>query len=150
MFDIFEETKALLLDLEASHVEYALCGALALAVHGVSRNTSDIDVLVITSSVAAAIEVTKRRGFIFGAAPMGFNDGVQLHRWSKIVGSETLTVDLLVTSPAYQQVWDTRIRKLVGTDMISVVSRDGLIQMKLAAARPKDIMDVQSLLEIDR
>lgn len=33
---------------------------------------------------------------------------------------------------------------------ISVVSRDGLIQMKLGAGRPKDIIDVQALRELDR
>jgi len=150
MLDIYEETKALLLDLEAARAEYALCGAMALAVHGVPRFTSDIDLLVERASVEQVIAIAKRRGFVFGAAPMGFQDGVEVHRWSKVAGAEVLTLDLLVTSPSYQHVWDTRVRASLEDHSISVVSRDGLIQMKLGAGRPKDIIDVQALRELDR
>jgi len=150
MLDIYEETKALLLELEAAHADYALCGAMALAVHGVPRFTSDIDLLVIRSGADAVEEVAKGRGFVFGAAPMGFQDGVEVRRWSKLVGSEVLTLDLLVASPLDRDVWESRMRAMLGAQAISVVSREGLIQMKLRAARPKDIIDVQSLRELDR
>lgn len=134
VLDLVAEMKALLVELERDGVSYALCGALALAVHGVPRYTSDIDLLVDAASVPAAIAVAKRCGFVFGAAPMRFSDGVEVHRWSKIVDREVLTLDLLVVSPSYRDVWDTRVRVQVGDDVVSVVSRDGLIQMKLFAA----------------
>ncbi|MCC6622067.1 MAG: hypothetical protein IT385_12465 [Deltaproteobacteria bacterium] len=96
MLDLVAEMKALLRELEREGASYALCGALALAVHGVPRYTSDIDLLVDSASVAVAIAAAQRRGFTFGAAPMRYSDGVEVHRWSKIVDREVLTLDLLV------------------------------------------------------
>jgi hypothetical protein len=33
---------------------------------------------------------------------------------------------------------------------VTVVSRDGLIQMKVASGRPRDLGDIESLEEMDR
>jgi hypothetical protein len=46
--------------------------------------------------------------------------------------------------------WQTRQRLPFGSGMLSVVSRDTLIQMKASAARPQDIADIAKLREIDR
>jgi len=148
--DLFEETRTLLRALDASTIPYALCGALAVAVHGCPRYTADIDLLIEAQSVEPIIDVAKRCGFVFGAAPMAFSDGVEVHRWSKVMGSEVLTLDLMVVSPTYQDVWETRERVGLSDMTISVVSRDGLIRMKLVAARPKDLMDVDNLRSLDR
>ena len=45
MVDVYAEFLALVKALEAAHIEYALCGALALAVHGAPRATKDIDLI---------------------------------------------------------------------------------------------------------
>jgi len=148
--DLFDETRTLLRELDVSAIPYALCGALAVAVHGAPRYTADIDLLVEAESVERIVEVAKRCGFTFGAAPMAFSDGVEVHRWSKVAGPEVLTLDLMVVSPTYQHVWDTRERIALSDLTISVVSREGLIQMKLVAARPKDLMDVENLRSADR
>jgi len=148
--DLVAELEAMLADLERANVSYALCGALALAVHGVARYTSDIDLLVDDASLGAAIEVVKARGFVFGAAPMGFSDGVELHRWSKLVDRQVLTVDLMLPGPAYRDVLAARQPAPIGRGSGWVVSREGLITMKLRAGRAKDIADVQALAEIDR
>jgi hypothetical protein len=127
-----------------------LCGALAVAVHGAPRHTADIDLLVEASSLAEVIEVAKRQGFVFGAAPMAFSDGVEVHRGSKITGGEVLMLDLMVVTPGYRSAWESRERiPLIGLT-ISVLSREGLIQMKLVAGRPKDLMDVENLRSLDR
>jgi len=148
--DLFDETRNLLRELEASRTPYALCGALAVAVHGAPRHTSDIDLLTDATSVDQIVAIAKRLGFVFGAAPMAFSDGVEIHRWSKGVGAEVLALDIMVVSPAYQEIWDTRERVALSDLVINVVSRDGLIQMKLCAARPKDLMDVENLRSLDR
>ena len=44
--DLFEETRRLLLALEQRGIEYALVGAVALAIYGVPRATTDIDLLI--------------------------------------------------------------------------------------------------------
>ncbi len=48
-FDLQAELDAVTAALDASQIEYAICGALALAVHGHPRATKDIDVLVAPS-----------------------------------------------------------------------------------------------------
>lgn len=150
MLNVADEAKKLLEALEAEGLDYALCGALALAVHGVVRATTDIDMLVDRSSVDAVAAVAKRLGYIFPAAPMGFRDGVELRRISKIVDAQVLTLDLMIWSEVYRSVWESRIRVRILDAEISAVSRDGLILMKTMAARPKDLDDVARLQEIDR
>lgn len=76
--DLFEETRTLLRALDASTIPYALCGALALAVHGCPRYTADIDLLIESQSVEPIIDVAKRCGFVFGTAPIAFSDGVEI------------------------------------------------------------------------
>ena len=46
MLNLYEELKALATAFDAGGVDYALCGGLALAVHGHPRATKDIDILV--------------------------------------------------------------------------------------------------------
>jgi len=94
-----EEALALVRTLEDEGVPYALCGALALAVHGAPRATTDIDLLVSPDAVERVVAVAKRLGFVFGAAPMGFRDGVTVHRWSKLSEGEVLTLDVLEAPP---------------------------------------------------
>ena len=43
MLDLLEELKNVLARLEQDGVPYALCGGLAMAVHGYPRATVDID-----------------------------------------------------------------------------------------------------------
>lgn len=148
--DLFDETQRLLRALEERGTAYALCGALAVAVHGAPRHTADIDLLIEAGSLAEVIEVAKQQGFVFGAAPMAFSDGVEVHRWSKISSGEVLTLDLMIVTPGYQSAWETRERIPLSGLTISVLSREGLIQMKLVAGRPKDLMDVENLRSLDR
>ena len=58
--DLFEETMGLLAELERHGVPYAVAGALALAIHGVPRATTDIDLLVRRDDVEATLEVARR------------------------------------------------------------------------------------------
>jgi len=43
---LFDELNDIIDSLEKSGVEYAVCGGLALAVHGFPRATFDIDILI--------------------------------------------------------------------------------------------------------
>jgi hypothetical protein len=108
--DFFEEFTALVAELEAAAVPYAVAGAVALAVHGVPRATADIDLLVPEESVEAALAVARRRGFMLAAAPMRFADGTTLRRVTKLAGAEALTLDLLLVGEPLRPTWETRER----------------------------------------
>jgi hypothetical protein len=148
--DLFEELTALLADLERRGVEYAIAGAIALAIHGVPRATADIDLLVPPEQVETALAVARSRGFTAEASPMRFSDGLELRRVTKLQDEDALTLDLLFVNPSLEEVWSSRARVALEAGGAWVVSRQGLIAMKARAGRDQDLADIRRLQEEDR
>src|SRR5205807_7362830 len=48
MFDLYEEFRRLISALDNNHIDYALCGGLAMAVYDHARATIDIDILILS------------------------------------------------------------------------------------------------------
>jgi hypothetical protein len=144
--DLYEELHALAAAFDTQATPYALCGGLAVALHGAPRFTKDIDVLVALEHVNEARSVVRACGFNLTALPITFKDsGLQVHRLSKIVEGSLLTVDLVCADENLQPVLDSRERVRTEHGELWVVSREGLISMKLAAGRPLDLHDVEQL-----
>lgn len=141
---------ALTSELDSSGVEYALAGGLAVAVWGAPRATKDIDLLVRPEAVAAAKSVAARRGFVLPAAPLTFRDGMTVERLSRVEAGALLTVDFLVVSQNLESAWASRLRLETTDGPLWVISRESLIQMKLAAGRTQDAADVEALKDMDR
>ncbi len=148
--DLYEELKQLVASLDAAGADYALVGALALAVHGVPRATTDIDLLVPAAAVDTALGVARDRGFVVEAEPLRFPDGTVLHRANLSRGEESLTLDLIVVDDNLAPAWASRARIATEDGPLSVVSREGLVRMKAAAGRPQDLADIARLEEADR
>lgn len=147
---LLEELAALVRELDAGGVAYALVGGLAVAVWGAPRATQDIDLLVRPEALAAALEAAERRGFRLRALPMTFKDGMQLQRVSKVEAGGLLTVDFILVDANLEPVWASRQQLAMTEGPLWVISRRGLIQMKVAAGRPQDALDIQNLEELDR
>jgi len=113
----------LLAELERHGVPYAVAGALALAIHGVPRATTDIDLLVRRDDVEATLEVARARGFRVQALPTRFSDGLEVRRSSKVDATVMLTLDLLLVNENLEPVW---------------------------ASREQDLADIRRLRELDR
>ncbi|MBA3453785.1 MAG: hypothetical protein H0T42_11890 [Deltaproteobacteria bacterium] len=146
MIDVYAELVAILRALDEASIEYALCGALALAVHGAPRATRDIDVIARKEDAARIREVARQTGFVFEALPMEFSgSGIEVQRFSKLIEGRPLMLDVLWLNPKLQTIWDDRQRLPWNEGMLSVVSRDGLITLKLTAGRAQDLVDIQSL-----
>ena len=135
--------------LAAADVEYALCGGLALAVHGFPRATKDIDVLVEASEVERAFVAVRSAGFTLRAGPMPLGVGTpnpqRLFRATKVVGTSHLTLDILEVSPSYLPVWSSRVAGTFKGRQLTVVTREGLIAMKRLSTRGKDRADIETL-----
>jgi len=150
-FDLIAELERLIDALEADGINYALCGGLALAVHGHPRATKDIDLLVVQADVDSAIAIAKRSGFDIPARKIifGLRTGTprEVRRISKLdpETNELLPLDLLVVSADLQPVWDTRETRLAGERKLVVVSRTGLATMKRIAGRAQDLADLAKL-----
>jgi hypothetical protein len=147
---LLEELTSLVAVLHDSGVEYALVGGLAVAVWGAPRATQDIDLLVRPESIASALAAAERCGFRLRALPMTFKDGMELQRVSKVEAGALLSVDFLFVNANLEPVWRSRQEMTTAGGPIWVVSREGLIQMKVAAGRPQDALDIQSLEDLDR
>lgn len=144
--DLRTELDALTKSLDQAGLPYAVCGALALAIHGHPRATKHIDLITTPETIAPLKAVARVHGFTIEALPMTFTtSGITVHRVSRLAGAQILTLDILDGSGVLGPVWDTREKIQTSRGAIWVVSRQGLITMKLAAGRPQDLADLASL-----
>jgi len=152
--DLFEELEELIDVLVANDVEYALCGGLALAVHGYSRFTKDIDLLVRREDVERAVRVAGDLGYTVDAGEIPFDaqgpHSRTVRRISKVDGNALLTLDLVILPDWLADVWRTRESFEWEGRRITVVSRAGLVEMKRVAGRPQDLADLDRLEGEDR
>ena len=153
--DLIAEFEAVVEALHAAGIEYALCGGLAVAVHGHVRATKDIDLLVRAEDVPAIVALAKGLGFDVPARRMVFRAGKPdehvMQRVSKLdpETNDLLSLDLLVVGPFYEASWTTRISLPWKGSELSIVSRTGLATMKRQAGRPQDLADIAALEQTD-
>lgn len=145
--DLYTEFRSIVGALESAEVDYAIVGALALAIHGVARATKDVDVLVLARNLEAAKAAVATIGYTAPAAPMTFASGVTVHRLSRFEDGEFLTLDFLIADGPLAEIWSTRIVVHSESGQIHTVSREGLIRMKSLSGRLRDLADIESLRE---
>lgn len=148
MFELDDELTRLRDRLEDAQIEYALCGGLAMGVHGHPRATVDIDVLIRPEAEPAVEKIARELGFAIKAHPMSFSAGAtEIRRISKIDphDGETLMLDLLLVTPAVEHVWDSRQTVTWKGRPLGVVSPEGLIALKTLRSSKQDIADIALL-----
>jgi hypothetical protein len=148
--DFFQELKQLIVALETNDIDYAICGGVALAVHGAPRATQDIDLLLRPEDIERLRVAARACGFTLESLPMDFASGITIQRFTKLIDGQPLMLDVLFVAGPLEAVWAGRLRAELEGATIRVVSREGLVALKLAAARPQDIADVKRLEEISR
>lgn len=125
-------------------IEYALCGGMAVAIHGYPRFTKDIDLLVAEDFLERAKEVARLAGFLDESARVPLTDSY-LHRLLKIEGSDYRMLDLIVPKRLDTKAWAER-QWFDWNDLpICVVSVEGLVEMKRASGRDLDKVDIRNL-----
>ena len=147
MATLLEELSQLISALDENSIEYAVCGGLALTIHGFPRATFDIDLLIRPESLEKAYEIAAKFEYDIRGLDMSFKErAVEIRRVSKIdEDGEVLPLDFLLVSPKVEDVWQTK-EKLIWQDReLWIVSREGLIKMKQLAGRPKDLIDIDRI-----
>jgi hypothetical protein len=150
VLDLYEELTRLVAALENEQIDYALCGGLAMAVWAFPRATVDIDLLIEPRSVTAVERVGESLGYTLKERPMSFSDGaIQIRRISKVDpdGGDVLMLDLLLVTPALEEVWKSRTRVEWDRGSIAVVSREGLVTLKTFRSSGIDLDDIRHLQE---
>jgi hypothetical protein len=147
MNSFFEELKNIVASLEENEVEYAVCGGLALTIHGFPRATFDIDILIREESLTKAFELAEQQGFDIRGLDISFKErAVEIRRVSKIEhNGEVLSLDFLLVTSFVEDVWEGKEKLLWDDKILSIVSREGLIKMKKLAGRAKDLIDIDRM-----
>ena len=149
MKSLLEQLKEILDTFKANDIPYALCGGIAVNVYGHPRTTKDIDFLVLEEDIEKIYQALEKIGFLFRAGPIPFGWGTEtyreLYRISKPDSKAILTVDLLIVTPIFQDVWQTKQTFEWMEKTITVVSLEGLAKMKWLGGRYQDLADLENL-----
>jgi hypothetical protein len=147
MLDLFDELRSAVGQMDQAGIPYALCGGLAMAVHGFPRATVDIDLLVLPEDLGRVEAAVAPLGYTIPAPPMTFRGGaVEIRRLSKVHASgRLLSLDFLLVTPAIHSAWTTRQSMQWDFGTLTVVSRDGLIALKSLLASGRDRDDIAQL-----
>ncbi len=151
--NLVDELHAITTALATAQVIYAVCGGVAVTIHGATRSTKDIDLLVSREDLARALEAVRPLGYTFAALPMTFDPGTpkerHVQRVSKVVDQEHLLIDFMIAETAFAGALDDRIEISLPEGPLSVVSLVTLIRMKKLAGRAQDLADLERLEAVD-
>jgi predicted nucleotidyltransferase len=150
--------------LDAKGVRYIVVGGLAVALHGYSRTTHDVDLVVQLDSqnVLAAFEVLKPLGYkpVIPIKLEQFADPEVRRNWIEQKHMQVLnlvsdqhpetSIDIFVAEPfdferEYERAYEQELRPGL---KLRVVCLDTLIEMKRRAGRDKDLIDMKQLSRI--
>lgn len=147
MATLLDEFMQLISAFDETEIEYAVCGGLAMAIHGFVRATVDIDILIRAESLEKVYGLAAKYGYDIRGLDISFKErAVEIRRVSKIDDrGEVLPLDLLIVTPQVEDVWETRERIDFLGRKLWVVSREGLIKMKTLAGRLQDLADIERL-----
>jgi hypothetical protein len=134
--------------LQGEGIEFALIGAAAMAAHGVSRSTMDLDLLVTDQRTLRL--AWSDQGFTVEVRPGGMDD--PLAGVIRFLHPEARAVDIVVGRERWQREVVRRARTLdVGELQLPVVEAVDLILLKLYAGGSQDAWDIEQLLgAVDR
>lgn len=146
--NLYDEFKELITALTERGVDYALCGGLAMAVYSSPRATMDVDLLIQSADLEAVKVCAKTLGF---CVDTGFlktvGDKVLISRLVKPVSDdeEPVILDLVIVNDVLKKVWNDRERLSWDGSSLSIVSRDGLANMKKLRGNGRDLDDIKFL-----
>ncbi len=148
--DLPREWSDLIDSLISHRVRFLIVGAHALAAAGRPRATQDLDLLV---------EPTKPNARRLGAALAEFGYPALAREWLRFterdrmatLGREPLRVDIMtsISGVSFAAAWKGRLRAAYGRHRVGFLGRKQLLINKRAAARPKDLLDIELLKEVE-
>jgi hypothetical protein len=136
----------LLTALNAAEARYLLVGGHAVGFHGVPRATKDVDLWIDASEENAARVMNALRAF---GAPLGDLTEQDLAGPGRgfRMGAPPFRIEILteISGVSFHEAWPRRQRTEVDGIALSVIGRIDLLANKRAAARTRDLADVEAL-----
>lgn len=148
---MLKDQRDLLAAFNAHGVKYLVVGAHAVGLHAEPRGTKDLDVFIKAdkeNSKAVFAALAEFGAPLGKMTPADFND-----KPSSVfqLGVEPGRVDILqgIAGVTFDEAWKSRVEEFFDKDTPAhVISREHLIQNKLAVGRHQDLADVEKLREV--
>ncbi|HEX3103147.1 MAG TPA: DUF6036 family nucleotidyltransferase [Terriglobales bacterium] len=127
-------------------VKYLIVGGYAFGVHAEPRATKDLDIFIRSDeeNSKAVFRALAQYGAPLGDLTVAnFMDGSTFQ-----IGQPPARIDILqqIDGITFDEAWTNRIEGMIdGQIQAAVLSRDDLIQNKLASGREQDLLDVKKL-----
>ena len=143
------DTEGLLKSLNAHDVDYVIIGATAFPIHGYSRATLDIDILILPTEENAKKTLNALKDFGYDMSDLSVSD---LLSKKILIRQYILETDIhpFVKGMTVEEIWKNRIAGKIGETPCYFASLDDLIRMKKATGRQKDKEDLRILLKIKK
>ena len=139
----------IVLFLDREHVRVALAGGVALHAHGLSRSTSDLDLVVEQRAQPLLLQYLASRGYECLHVSTGFSS--HLHAEGRLGRLDFIYVDDRTAELLFDQA--TRMTLFAGTEIL-VPRPAHLAAMKIQAMKDdpartlKELLDIRSLLQL--
>ena len=142
MFDLYRDVFRSLNDQQA---RYLVIGGVAVGIHGISRATFDLDLLIEATADNARRVLRALTDAGMGTATLTTPD--QLLANEITILRDVVQIDIQTRTPGivFQDAWERRVRLDYRDVPMQVVSRDDLIASKRASGRPVDLEDLRAL-----
>jgi hypothetical protein len=143
--DLPQDWQEFLSSLNARRVKFLVVGAHALAAHGAPRYTADLDVWVQAEAKNAERVLAALKDFGFGGMKGLAAQDFESPDMVVMLGRPPLRIDLLtsISGCTFEGAWKRRLKTRLGGQAVGVLGRSDFRANKLAAARPKDLLDVE-------
>jgi hypothetical protein len=147
---VFKDQKDIVVAFNAHGVKYLVIGAHAVGIYAEPRGTKDLDLFIKAdeaNSKAVFAALAEYGAPLRKMTPADFND-----KPSSVfqLGMEPNRVDILqgIAGVTFDNAWKSREERLLDKETPAhVISREHLIQNKLAVGRHQDLADVEKLRE---
>jgi len=147
---MLKDQRDIIAAFNAHGVKYLVIGGHAVSIHAEPRGTKDLDVFIKAdeeNSKAVFAALAEFGDPIAGMTPADFND-----KPTSVfqMGVPPGRVDILqgIAGVSFDEAWQSRFEELLdGQTPAHVISREHLIQNKLAVGRYQDLADVEKLRE---
>jgi predicted nucleotidyltransferase len=136
------------LRLETERIPHVLIGAAAMAVHGVSRATADVDLLTLDARALAPETWATLKGRGVNVLVLKGDPDDPLAGVVRLAVAGDRAIVVVVGRHAWQrEIIEGAETVSIGEVAVKVVRPAGLVLLKLYAGGPRDAWDVRSLLE---
>ncbi len=146
MIHLPQDFKEFFQSFNQHEVEYLLVGGYAVGYHGYPRATIGIDVWVASNRENARRVVAALEDFGFGSQVLA--EGLFLEDDRVIrMGLPPMRIEILtsISGVDFQDAYDERIEDVLDGVPVKLISLQHLKENKMAAARTKDLADLEEL-----